>query len=1044
MAWRILRDWNVVALGLVILAYSPTLEAQTARLSGAVRDLSQAAFPNAAITAANEQTEIEQSTLSNIQGYYSFPFLRPGSYTIRVEAVGFRTTTRRGVNLDVGEEGRLDFVLQPATLEQEITVEAKAASVRSDSADVRTTIDETYVENLALNGRTLQPLIALVPGVVMTSGDGQFSVNGQRDNSNYLTIDGVSANIGLSNFRNLGQTAGGSVPGFNVTGGTNNLVSVEALQEFTVLASTYSAQFGRMPGGQVQVLTRSGTNQFHGTLFDYFRNDALDANDWFADREGLQKPPLRQNDFGGVLGGPVVRNRTFFFSSYEGLRLRLPQFALVNVPSRASRVLAPTAIRNLLNAFPQPNGSEDPSTMLGQFAAAYSNPANGDAGSIRLDHVVNHRLVLFGRYSDARSENDSRVENLTHLILNEVNINSITTGGTVSLAPSIENEFRVNYSTNRSRHLNRADDFGGAVPPADSLLFPASYASPNSSRFIFSVDAGLRFVVGRSSDHAQRQLNLVDNLSILKGSHAIKVGADFRDLSVDFGPQDYGLQIRFHTVNEAVTGDTPVVSIFTFDPLVLGFCNLSLYVQDTWKLNSRFTVDLGLRWELNPPPHAREGEHLYTLSGLENFSALQLAPRTTPLYQTTYENFAPRVGMAYQVSGQSGRAAVLRGGFGIFYDLGQGVIGQATESFPHFRRKFASGEPFPLSSAVAAPPPFPSLDPPYSAQSFLVFDPRHLLPKTYEWNFGLEQSLGVRRTLSIFYVGAAGRDLLRRVVMTGPSPNFINGSSIDLTTNAATSDYHALQLQFRNRLSFGLQALLAYTWSHSIDIGSSDASFELPADKADPQRDRGPSDFDVRNNLQAAFLYGLPFPHLGKVADIFLRGWSLDGIFLARSATPVDVTITRQLGLDLVSVRPDPIIGKPLYIQDRAVAGSERINRAAFTVPIEARQGILGRNSLRGFAFTQLDFGVARQFHFNERVTLQWKAELFNVLNHPNFANPDGFLGNYSPPLELNSLFGVSTSTAARAPINGVTNGLTPLYRIGGPRSIQLSLKLAF
>jgi len=295
------------------------------------------------------------------------------------------------VNLNVGQEGRLDFVLAPATLRQTVIVESGAPSVQSNSVGVNTTIGPQFVENLALNGRTFQPLIGLVPGVILTNGDGQFSTNGQRDNANYFTIDGVSANIGLTNFRSLGQTAGGSVPGFNVLGGTNNLVSVDAMQEFTGHTSTYSAEFGRTPGGQVQVVTRSGTNQFHGTLFNYFRNDALDANDWFANLKGLRKPPLRQNNFGGVLGGPMFKNRTFFFSSYEGLRLTSPQFSIVNVPSRAARVAAPPAIQQLLNAFPLPNGPEDPASMLGQFSAAYSNPATVDAASFRLDHMVNSR-----------------------------------------------------------------------------------------------------------------------------------------------------------------------------------------------------------------------------------------------------------------------------------------------------------------------------------------------------------------------------------------------------------------------------------------------------------------------------------------------------------------------------------------------------------------------------------------------------------------------------------------------------------------------------
>jgi hypothetical protein len=979
-----------------------------------LQDSSQAAFPKATITATNDETAIKQTAVSNLQGYYNFAFVRPGSYTITVDAPGFSTVTRQALNLDVGQEARIDFVLQPAGLNQTIVVQSNSTSARSDSIGVNTVIGRQFVENLELNGRTLQPLIALVPGVTTTNGAGQFSINGQRDNANYFTVDGVSANIGLSSFRNLGQTAGGSVPGFNVLGATNNLVSVDAIQEFAVRTSAYSAEFGRTAGGQVQVLTRSGTNQLHGTLFDYFRNDALDANDWFANAKGFSKSPLRQNNLGGFLGGPILKSKTFFSLSYEGLRLRLPQFSVVEVPSRAARDLAPPRIRQLLNAFPLPNGPESPSRMLAQFSAAYSNPASGDATSIRLDHVVNNRLSLFARYSYALSESDSRVESLSHVIFNQVNTNSLTAGGILAFTSTIGNEFRVNYSTNRSRHLNAVDDFRGTISPPDSLLFPEPFASPSSSRFIFSVDAGgLRFVVGRSSDHLQRQINLVDNISILKKSHALQFGADFRYLSPHFGPQDYGLGIRFLTVDQAVSGKPPLTSIFTFDPLVLAFRNFSAYAQDKWQLKPRLTIDLGLRWELNPPPYAENGQQLYTLSGIADPASLRLVPGGTPLYQTAYANFGPRLGVAYQMSGRPDRETMLRGGFGVFYDLGEGVIGQATESFPHVRRKFVSGQPFPLAPAAAAPPSFPNLDPPYSAQSFLAFDSNHVLPRTYQWNLGLEQSLGVARTVSVFYVAAAGRDLLRRVGMIGPSPNFTNGSSIDLTSNSATSDYNALQLQFQHRLSHGLQTFVAYTWSHSIDVASDDVGFQLPARKADPQRDRAPSDFDVRHALQTAFTYKVPSPRLGAA---ILRDWWIDGILLARTATPVDVTITRQLGLDLVSARPDPVIGARVYIKNPSAAGGRQINPAAFAVSAEQRQGVLGRNSLRGFAFAQLDLGASRKFNLTERVSVQCKAEFFNLFNHPNFANPNGFLGTYSPPLMVDRVFGVSTQMSATAP----------------------------
>jgi TonB dependent receptor len=819
-----------------------------------------------------------------------------------------------------------------------------------------------------------------------------------------------------------------------VLGATNNLVSVDAMQEFRIQTSTYSAEFGRTPGGQVQIVTRSGTDQFHGAMFDYFRNEALDANDWFANAQGLPRSRLRQNDFGSVFGGPLIRDKTFFFLSYEGLRLQQPQFARINVPSLSARTQAPAPVAQLLKAFPVPNGPEDPLTMIAQFSTSYSNPISVDSASIRLDQAVSNKLTLFGRFSEAQSSGETRADSLTHVISNEVNTRSMTLGATLTANPALANEFRANYTKNESSHFNKLDNFGGAIPPPESLLFPAPFASPRSSRFIFSESAdGLRLVSGRSSDHVQRQLNLVDGLSVLNGSHDLKFGIDYRYLTPIFGPQDYGQEIGFQTLLDAVAGQTPIVPIFVFDKLTLSFHNLGLYVQDTWRPITKLTLSYGLRWESNPPPSTRGSQSLYTLLGFSDLSTARIAPAGTPLYQATYANFAPRFGVAYQVSQHPGRENIVRGGFGVFYDLGTGTIGESTLSFPHFRQKRVTGVPFPIGGA-GAPPPLPSLNPPYTGQSFVVFDPDAHLPRTYQWNLAWQQSVGTRQTITASYVGAAGRQLLRRVAMAGSSPNFTDGR-IDLTSNTATSDYQAFQLQFQRQLSRGLQALVSYSWSHSIDLASNDFEDLIPSRDVPPERDRGSSDFDARHSFEAALTYEIPGLHPGMVGAIF-RNWSVESIFMARTATPVDVTVNRSFGLDSVAARPDLVPGAPLYLRDATVAGGRRINPSAFVVPIEERQGTLGRNALRGFPLSQLDISVGRTFYVTKTVNFQFRADSFNALNHPNFANPSGSLSS-------GSLFGVST-VMANIPFNGVTNGLTPLFRVGGPRSNQLSIRFSF
>lgn len=271
--------------------------------------------------------------------------------------------------------------------------------------------------------------------------------------------------------------------------------------------------------------------------------------------------------------------------------------------------------------------------------------------------------------------------------------------------------------------------------------------------------------------------------------------------------------------------------------------------------------------------------------------------------------------------------------------------------------------------------------------------------------------------------------------MTGSSPNFTNGSVIDLTTNTATSDYGALQMQFERHLSRGLQVLTSYCWSHSIDIASSDVGSQVPSKYVSPELNRGPSDFDVRHSVKAALTYEVGRLRQNVVSAI-LGGWLFESIFTARTAGPVDVTVDRLFGLDTVAARPDLVPGASLYIRDVTVPGGRRINPSAFVVPIEERQGLLGRNIFRGFPLSQVDLSLGRTFHVKDTMNFQVRADSFNVLNHPNFADPSGDLSSAS-------LFGVSTQMANTA-FNGVTNGLSPLFRVGGPRSLQLSLRFNF
>src|SRR5271166_3062789 len=471
--------WVLSAFICVCLRLSSPLLAQNAEISGLITDPSGLAVPNARVAAENPGTSAARTVSSNQQGGYSVPALLPSPYNITVEARGFKTVHQNGVTVEVDQRARLDFALTIGSNRETITVEGSAPLLNTSDASVSTLIGNPFVENLPLNGRSFSSLIDLTPGVVLAASSiyeqGQFSVNGQRPDANYFMVDGVSANFGNAGSGNLMYQGGaGQLPATSAFGGTNNLVSLDALEEFRILTSTFAPEYGRTPGAQVSVVTKSGTNAFHGTAFEYFRNDKLDANDWFANAKGLARPELRQNDFGGVLGGPIRKDKLFFFGSYEGLRVRQPHVANTYVPSLVSRQNAPAAVQPLLKAFPLPNGP-DLGNGTAAFSAGYSDPATLDATSIRVDYIPVQRVTFFGRFSDAPSRINQRggaaANEYSNIQNTKYGTRVFTVGSNQTLSPRLTNEARINYSRSTAHGSYTLDTFGGATPPPDSVLY---------------------------------------------------------------------------------------------------------------------------------------------------------------------------------------------------------------------------------------------------------------------------------------------------------------------------------------------------------------------------------------------------------------------------------------------------------------------------------------------------------------------------------------------------------------------------------------------
>ena len=1037
-------------------------QSATASLTGTVSDPVGAVVPGVKVAVINIDQGFQRSTLTNDDGIYTVSILPPGKYTVKAEREGFSPYEVREVILNVNAYIKLDISLKVGNLAEQNVEINDNPSLIDERPVVGGKVDSKLLE-LPQNGRTWQNLLTLLPGIQWSKANGleqgQFSVNGQRANANSFYIDGVSANIGAPVNANGGQSAAGSLPGLSASGGTNNLVSIDAMQEFEVETSSYAPEFGRTPGAQVVIATRAGTNDFHGTLFEYFRNDILDANDWFANSRGQGKSPLRQNDFGGVLGGPFLfprfgeggkqpwyngRDKTFFFFSYEGLRLRQPVFAITQVPSLAARQNAPARIQPFLNAFPRPTGPTFANNSA-EFAAGFSNPSSFDATSLRIDHHFNNNVSLFGRYNNSPSESVQRgtiSTSLNTLDSLRIETQTLTGGATLILNSKMVAELRANYSHNHAQRFNSLDTFGGAVVPEESLLFP-SFASRATSSFSFGYSPGTatRITVGRGTESLQRQLNLVNSLAIVDGPHELKFGVDFRRLSPSIRPRAYSQSASFiGGANGAANGVASTVSIQSqTGPVVPIYLNFSFYGQDSWRITRRLSLTYGLRYEINPAPHALDDKDPATLIQVDDPKTFALGPPGQHLWKTTYDNFAPRFGVHFQLSQKPGKETSVRGGYGLFYDLGNGVAGQAfNASFPYTGLRILRNISFPVASTTDLLPPVGGSLP---LLQLFAFDPELKLPYSHQWNFAVEQSLGKSQTISASYVAALGRRLLREELLAGAilrgNPLFSAPSQVFVTRNSATSDYHSFQLRFQRRLTNNLQALSYYTWSHSIDTASNESTQFGPALVFDPNRDRGPSDFDVRHSFNVALTYDLPTPNISKFGKAILGNWTVDTIVAVRSAQPVEVGSFRDLGFGVIFLRPDLIQGVPLYIDDGNVGGGQRFNRAAFVVPAQQRQGTLGRNVLRAFPLFQTDFGLARRFKLSETVGLEFKADFFNVFNHPNFGDPVGDLDDPRFGTSFR-MFGKGLGTG------GILGGLNPLYQVGGPRSMQLSLRARF
>jgi hypothetical protein len=706
-----------------------------------------------------------------------------------------------------------------------------------------------------------------------------------------------------------------------------------------------------------------------------------------------------------------------------------------------------------VDSLPIPTGAVSANGLTAEQKFVGALPITQDAISLRVDHRLGNRTNVFVRanYSPSTSTtgyDSSRSDTTSH-------VSTVTAGGSFILGSNTVNDLRVNWSRNRAGRSDYAAPVDGAVAPQESQVLPPGFSFdnariagigvrlPGNSGYVAGIAA-----MGMFSANVQQQLNVVDTLTWTMGRHTAKSGIDWRRLTPRpaFAPQGMNFTVSWDDLKNGTIGSAYIVGA---GANTLRMDNYSLFAQDMWSARNNLTLTYGVRWDVNPAPVSQTSMPLYAVLGVFDTSVpWSVTPATGGLWKTDYSNVAPRLGAAYQLTPKT----LLRAGAGVFYDIGapSALASQAAINFPMYR-----GGVRMTNTVYSLADPTPFIPPPVTTTpgelgAFVAaFDPNLRTPLTYQWNVGMERQIGRSDTLSVTYIGSRGDSMLRYDSMTNTN---LNGAYWQVTAirNAARSRYNGLQVSYQRRMWHGLQAQASYVLSHSQDTASNDLSTNngLRAQKLgdiNVDYNWGDSSFDVRHVFSGAFSYEIPEPPGTGVVHALFRDWAIDGLLTLRSGLPIDILSVSWAYYGGVQqhLRPDVVPGQAQWIDDSTVAGGRRLNPDAWVAAPNGQPGNAPRNSVRNFGIRNFDFAVRRRFRIAARYTLDLRAEAFNLFNTPNLSVDP--LATYVGPAPY--AFGVARMTANQylaGPANNQGGGVSPQYGVGGPRSVQLTLRFGF
>jgi carboxypeptidase family protein/TonB-dependent receptor-like protein len=1048
-----------IAVLLVFSSVGITLaQVTTGTISGTVKDSTGAVLPGAQVAILNEDTGISRKVQSDAAGRYFAPLLSLGTYSVTGSREGFRTVVRRGIVLTVGREAIVDLSLPVGAVAQTLEVTGEAPLVEATTASLSSLVDDRTIRALPLNGRSYDQLALLQPGVILTSpgrtsgssfSEGtakRFSVGGQRSYANLFLLDGT----------NINDQANGTPGG---AAGTN--LGVDTILEFKVFVNSYKAEYGNSTGGIVTVVTRSGTNTLHGTAFEYIRNSVLDARNFF---DAGSVPPFKRNQFGGVVGGPIKKDKTFFFGGYEGLRQGLGTTLIAGVPTlQAKQGILPggtvlpviPAVVPYLNLYPLPNG-RDFGDGTGEFLSSPTVVTNEDNYMVRVDHQLNAKTAIFGRYT---FDNDSvnAPQSLPSFVQLTASRRQYTTLQTNSiLGPQALNHFGLAF--NRTNSLTDPVVTG----PAGALGFVPG--QPIGALRISGAARGLSVgnivALGGTStngDGSSRWVHNIiqwgDDFTYVTGKHALKTGVDIERMRENMVKSN---SVRgsysFPTFQDLLAGAAS--SLQAGAPLGtdphhgLRQTLYGIYGQDDYTVNSRLTLNLGLRWEISTDPY----------DVLGNMAIFPSPSATATVVSDKYfsigkKNFEPRFGLAWQLDA-SGKT-VLRVGGGIYHSQIMPFGYTDSLNLPPFFGTFSSNNP-----------PFPDgyrlFLAPQAKISLKAMAPVIKTPVNDQFTLSIQHEIVRNTVVQVAYSGNKGNHLEatrdvdtaiptilpdgRKFFPVGTPVQNTAWNGIRVFETNANSVYNSVTVTLRRQLSSGFVGQIFYTFSKAMDeksnIAGSDSQ-RSPAGPLDPEdlgRDWGLAEFDSRHAVVANFSYQLPFRAGSKPLGAVVNGWTLDGIGTFTAGLPFTTLLASNVSRNQAQYfaeRPDLkpgasqdpnhgiSAGCPGFPAGTKVGGADNFyDPCSFSLPLAGTYGNLGRNTIIGPGVANVDLALGKSFKLHEKANVAFKAELFNIMNHANLGLPN------------------QNSVAANGNANPAAGRIS--YTLASSRQIQFGLKINY